>query len=225
MNEAILNPLCVSALSECCKISRTQLASTFQLALSEILQQLRTVSIFKEVVHMSFATPSAATDILQEAGFPLNHTSTLADTYSDSKFVAHVSSNEEEHVALLGSREVSQLCSSLQSVSHIIATLSDLLEFCFRSPSPTQAHALRSIGDSKLHEAYFSSLLLVASKASLHLLLSKHILCKDGDDVSHGEGSLNGSRYFFAFVVILLLLLLSPLLLLLLLLFLLLLFY
>ena len=70
-----------------------------------------------------------------------------------------------------------RLCDSLKAVMSIIRALFDLLTFC----DSTDKGGKSPYGDQQQH---FKSLLLLSSKASLHLLLSRHILNKDGDDVA-----------------------------------------
>ena len=55
VDELALNTLCICAMAACAKASKPLMVSAFQLGFSEIMQQLRHFSIFKEMVHMSFS--------------------------------------------------------------------------------------------------------------------------------------------------------------------------
>lgn len=177
VEEFSLNRICISAMATAAKASKSLLTSAFQLGIEELLHQLRAVSIFREVVHMSFS--SSAVEGMAAMS---------SDLYSDSLRSTNQlffspaplssSSSVERHQQQLdlpdGAADVTQLCNILRAVSSIIRDLIGLLDF--------YGAALPSGYEE--NQTYFDSLLLIASKASIHLLLSKHILYKDDVDPS-----------------------------------------
>jgi hypothetical protein len=53
--EFYLNKMAIISLCNCSKLSESYLSSTFQLGVNQIVYQLQSINIFKDIIHMSYS--------------------------------------------------------------------------------------------------------------------------------------------------------------------------